>query len=376
MYIDRIDLYLVAMPLISPWRTAYGEDAVIESVLVKMTSGDLVGWGEASPLAGPTYSPEWAAGAFATAQRWFAPRLVGCRIASGAELQQKLAVFKGNPFAKSGFDLAWWDLYAQRQGQPLWRVLGGSRETVPVGADFGVTDTIDELLRQIDGAAQTGFPRVKLKFRPGWDLPMIQAVRQRFPDMVFHIDCNSSYRLADLPLFQALDEFNLAMYEQPLNHDDVLDHAALQKQVRTPVCLDESIYSVDQARRAIAVGACRYINLKPGRVGGLTNALAIHDLARQAGIPCWVGGMLESAVGAAHCLALATLSNCTYPADIFPSSRFYRQDLGEPALELSGPAQVRPDDNPGIGVVPNAERLARLTLDHAVILRHDEASER
>jgi O-succinylbenzoate synthase len=278
-----------------------------------------------------------------------------------------LAVFKGNPFAKSGLDLAWWDLHAQQLGQPLWRVLGGSRDTVAVGADFGVTDTVDELLRQIDAALAAGFPRVKLKFRPGWDLPMVRAVRQRFPDAVIHIDCNSGYRLSDLPLFQALDEFRLAMFEQPLNHDDVLDHAALRQQVTTPICLDESISSVEQARRALAVGACQYINIKPGRVGGLTNALQVHDLARAAGVACWIGGMLESAIGVAHCLALATLPNCIYPADIFPSSRFYHQDLGEPAQELCGPGQVRPLDRPGIGVVPHPDRLARLTLDHAVI---------
>lgn len=371
MYIDRIDLYLVAMPLISPWRTAYGEDSVIESLLVKMTSGDLVGWGEASPLPGPTYSPEWAGGAFATAKRWLAPRLVGTRIHSGAELQEKVAVFKGNPFAKSAFDLAWWDLHAQHEGQPLWRLIGGTRETVPVGADFGVCDGIDELLHQIEGAVAAGFPRIKLKFRPGWDEPMVRAVRQRFPDAVIHIDCNSGYRLSDLPQFQALDEFRLAMYEQPLNHDDVLDHAELQKQVQTPVCLDESIYSVEQAKRAIALKACRWINIKPGRVGGLTPAVIIHDLAQKAGIPCWIGGMLESAVGAAHCLALATLPNCTYPADIFPSSRFYRQDLAEPPLELCGRAVARPQPEPGIGVVPNADRLARLTVEHAVVLKSD-----
>jgi O-succinylbenzoate synthase len=158
------------------------------------------------------------------------------------------------------------------------------------------------------------------------------------------------------------------MIEQPLGHDDLLDHAALQKQIATPVCLDESITSLDRARQAIAVGACRYMNIKPGRVGGLTHAVAIHDLCRQHGIPCWVGGMLESAVGAAHCLALATLANFTYPADIFPSSRFYRQDLAEPPIVLSGPSQVRALDRPGIGTTPNPERLARLTVDHQIVL--------
>jgi O-succinylbenzoate synthase len=371
MRIDRVDLYRVAMPLLTPWRTAYGEDAVVESVLVKMYSGDLVGWGEASPLATPTYSPEWAAGVFTVARNWLAPRLVGQHIASGLQLQQLLTVIKGNPFAKGGLDMAWWDLHARKQGRPLYRVLGSTRSTVAVGADFGIMDRLDLLLKHVDEAVHAGFPRVKLKFRPGWDLPVVQAVRRAFPNLVLHVDCNSAYRLEDAPLFAALDECRLAMIEQPLGHDDLLDHAALQKLIHTPICLDESIASVDRARQALAIGACRYMNIKPGRVGGLTNALAIHEMCRQKGVPCWVGGMLESAVGVAHCIALATLPNFTYPADIFASSRFYRQDLAEPEIVLSGPAQVSALERPGIGTEPNQSRLARMTLDHTVVLpRH------
>src|SRR5262245_58836799 len=256
------------MPLVYPFRTAYGEDSVVQSVLVKMTSGQRCGWGESSPLAAPAYSPEWAAGIFAVTRRWLAPRLVGQEIASGEQLQQLLSCFKGNYFAKAGLDLAWWDLYAQKQGKPLYRVLGGQRDTVVVGADFGAMETIDALLAKIREAVAAGFERVKLKFRPGWDLAMVRAVRRAFPDTVFHIDCNSGYRIEDAPLFQALDEFGLAMYEQPLNYDDLLVHAALQKMVRTPICLDESITSVDKTRKALALCACRYINVKPGRVGG------------------------------------------------------------------------------------------------------------
>ena len=367
MRIDRIDLYHVAMPLISPWRTASGEDAVIESVLVRMTGDGVSGWGEASPLAAPTYSPEWAASVFQTMKTWLAPRLAGQDIASGQELQQRLALFKGNPFAKGGLDLAWWDLHARLQNQPLHRILGGTDPTVVVGEDFGVLDSVDELLGKVGAALAAGFPRVKLKFRPGWDLPMVRAVRAAFPDAVLHIDCNSGYRLEDAPLFRALDELNLAMFEQPLGHDDLVDHAALQQQVRTPICLDESITSVDSARQALQLGSCRYVNVKPGRVGGLTNAVAIHALCRERGVPCWVGGMLESAVGVAHCIALATLPGFTYPADIFPSRRFYRQDLAEPEIALSGVAQVRALDVPGIGTAPDRERLSRLTRQHAVI---------
>lgn len=370
MFIDRIDLYRVAMPLIAPWRTAYGEDAVIESVLVKMTSGDATGWGEASPLAAPMYSPEWAAGVFHVARTWLAPQLVGRDVGSGAELQGLLGAVKGNPFAKSGLDLAWWDLYAKLRGEPLYRVLGGTSPVVAVGADFGVQDRLDDLIAKVGAALDGGFKRIKLKFRPGWDLPMVAAVRGAYPEAVLHIDCNSGYRLEDAPLFEKLDEFKLAMYEQPLAHDDLLDHAELQKRVRTPVCLDESITSLDKTRKALTLGSCRYVNIKPGRVGGLTNAVAILDLCRAHGVPCWVGGMLESAVGAAHCVALATLPGFTYPADIFPSNTYYRQDLAEPEIRLVCPSHVQALDAPGIGTTPQPARLGALTLEHAVVKKH------
>jgi O-succinylbenzoate synthase len=367
MRVDRIDLYHVAMPLIYPWRTAYGDDYVIESVLVKMTSGSFVGWGETSPLAAPTYSPEWAAGVFHVARTWLAPRLVGQDIAGGAQLQERLALVKGNPFAKAGLDLAWWDLHAKMLDQPLYRVLGGQNPVVAVGADFGVRDSIDDLILQVRGAVEAGYRRIKLKFRPGWDVPMLEAVRGAFPDAVFHIDCNSGYRLEDTELFRQIDRFHLAMIEQPLGHDDLLDHAALQQRIKTPICLDESITSLAKARQALTVGACRYVNIKPGRVGGLTIALAIHELCHRQGMPCWVGGMLESAVGAAHCIALATLPAFTYPADIFPSLNYYREDLGMPPIVLSGPSEMRAHDHPGIGVEPHPERLRQQTVAQATI---------
>lgn len=342
MHIDRIDLFHVAMPLKYPWRTAYGEDAAVESVLCRMTSGSLAGWGEASPFAAPCYSPEWAGGVFAIAKQWLAPRLVGQDVTSGDDLQARLAIFKGNPFAKAALDTAWWSLESQRTGQPLHELLGGQREEVAVGADFGVMDSIDDLLTAVEAAAEQRFRRVKLKFRPGWDREMLAAVRNAFPDLPTHIDCNSGYDLLDFDLFRWIDEQGLTMIEQPLRHDDLVDHATLQRQLATPVCLDESLTGLPQARQAIKLGSCRHANLKPGRVGGLTIAVKMHDLFREAGIPCWVGGMLESAVGAAHCLALATLDNFTYPADLFPSERFYAEDLADPPLVLTRDADNRP----------------------------------
>ena len=369
MHIDSIELFHVAMPLIYPWRTAYGEDAAIESVLVRMASGEIVAWGESSPLAAPCYSPEWAGGIFACLKQWLAPAIVGQDITSGAALQARLAHFKGNQFAKAAIDTAWWVLEANRREQPLHKLLGATRDQVSVGADFGVMDNVGELLPQIAQALAAGFPRVKLKFRPGWDIPMLQAVRREFPTQVFHIDCNSGYRLTDLDLFRRLDDFDLAMIEQPLAHDDLVDHAKLQAAIATPVCLDESITSLARVQQAIELGSCRWVNIKPGRVGGLTNALAIHHACRQAGIPCWVGGMLESAVGSRICVALAMLDNFTYPADIFPSSRFYHRDLSQPPLELTrfadGTSGVTAPSRPGIGAEPDPAQLAACTVAYA-----------
>jgi o-succinylbenzoate synthase len=368
MRIDRIDLFHVAMPLKHPWRTAYGEDAAVEAVLCRMSSGSLEAWGEASPFAAPCYSREWAGGVFAVCRDWLAPRLIGQDVISGDDLQRRLSMFKGNPFAKAALDTAWWSLEAQRTGRPLHQLLGGTRDEVSVGADFGVLDSLDELLAGVAKAASQRFRRIKLKFRPGWDRDMIAAVRSAFPDLTTHIDCNSGYSLDDLDLFRWLDDQGLAMFEQPLRYDDLLDHATLQKQIATPVCLDESLASLDHARQAIQLGSCRYANIKPGRVGGLTVARRMHDLFRDAGIPCWVGGMLESATGASHCLALATLDNFTYPADLFPSSRFYAEDLSDPPLELSRDA----DGHPSLRVsatlsTPVPNRLAKRTLQTATV---------
>ena len=368
MRIDRVELFHVAMPLISPWRTAYGEDAAIHSLLCRLSSGSVDGWGESAPFAAPCYSPEWAGGIFTVARDWLGPALLGQELESPADVQSHLSLYKGNPFAKAALDTAAWSLFSRVENKPLHEMLGASRNEIPVGADFGVMDEIDDLLAGIGEAVDRRFPRVKLKFRPGWDLPMLKAVRDNFSDHTFHIDCNSGYRLADIDLFRAVDEFDLAMIEQPLQHDDLLDHARLQKQIKTPICLDESITHVRAAEQATESQSCQYVNVKPGRVGGLTNAVAIHDACQKSGIPCWVGGMLESAVGAAHCVALATLDNFTYPADIFPSSRFYHEDLSDPTVELV-------DSEDGIPSVrafdrlpePVPDRLERLTVQHAVI---------
>jgi o-succinylbenzoate synthase len=369
MRIDAIEVYLARMSLTSPWRAGHGDEAAIESVFVKIVSGKLAGWGESTPFATPTYSPEWAQGVFLMVSRYLAPLLLGDDIHSGKDLQALLSPVKGNYFAKASLDQAWWDLYARLRSEPLWKTLGGKTSTVRVGADFGVKDTIAELLAAVEGAMRAGYLRVKLKYRPGWALEIVEAVRSAFPEGVFHIDCNSTYTLSDLAMFKALDGQRLAMIEQPLMYDDLLDHAALQRELNTPICLDESVTSAAKARKAIALKSCGWINIKPGRVGGLTNALEIHDLCLEAGMPCWVGGMLESSLGAHQCLALATLPNFTYPNDISPSEKYYKSDLSDPPIILSGISEITAPDTPGCGAEPNPRRLREACIAQEIIAR-------
>ena len=369
MKIDAVEIHQLSMPLREPWRTSFGIDDTTDSVLVKMWSGSRCGWGEAAPLKLPTYGPEYVAGAFRTVRDLLAPLLAGRQVESGVQLQRTLGVFRGNHFAKASLDLAWWDLEARCRDTPLWRLIGGSVNPVAVGEAFGIQDSVDRLLSQIEEASRRGYTRVKLKYGPGSEIPVVKAVRKAFPSLTLHIDCNAAYSLDDTAMFQELDQYRLAMIEQPLGHDDLIDHAELQRRIGTAVCLDESISSPDKARKAIRIGACRWMNIKHGRLGGLTQALEVHRICREADMPCWIGSMLESAVGTSFGLALAALPAVKYPSDLLPSRRFYEQDLAEPEIQLSGSSQITLTERPGIGVDPNPESLEKATVDRAVIKR-------
>jgi O-succinylbenzoate synthase len=367
MRIDGVELYHVRMPLKYPWRTAYGEDPDIHSVLVKMVSGDAYGWGETTPLQAPCYSPEWAGGVFALTQAFLAPQLVGREIESAEALLAALESFKGNPFAKAGLEMAFWVLTAKQAGKPLHQLLGGRSRPVAVGADFGVQDSVAILLQKMQRAVDEGYPRVKLKFRPGWDLEVVKAARDAFPDLTIHIDCNAAFTLKDLDLFKQVDRLDLAMIEQPLHYTDVIDHAKLQRCLETPICLDESITGPEIAEHAIRLDSCRYMNIKSGRVGGLRNAVTIHNLCEAAGIPCWVGGMLESAVGSGVSAELSTLPNFQYPADIFPSTINYVEDLASPEIALCAPGHVPVSTVPGTPYEPREDLLKEYTVRRAWI---------
>ena len=264
--------------------------------------------------------------------------------------------------AKAAIETACWDLESKRAGVPLWKHLGGTREEIPCGVSIGIQDSPDALLEKIEKELNAGYQRIKIKIKPGWDLDVVRRVRERYPEILLTADANSAYTLADVALFKALDEFDLMMIEQPLAHDDMFDHAELQKQIKTPVCLDESVHSAEDARHAIDIGACRIINVKLGRVGGHAEAKRVETVCREHSIPVWCGGMLESGIGRAHNIAMATLAGFTLPGDVSASSRYWEEDIIEPPVTVSERGTITAPNKPGIGFEVNRSRVDSLTM--------------
>jgi len=370
MIIERIDVYRVKVPLAFVWKTSYGDQLHTDTILVRTKGGGVHAWGESCPPYVPNYSAEHTLATFHTMCEHMAPRLVGQDVPSVEDLLARLDFVKGNQFARAALEITWWVLEAKRRGVPLHVALGGKGERVACGADFGIQDSLDILMKKIQGAIDAGFPRIKLKYRPGWALEMVAAVRSTFPDFTFHVDCNAAYTPADTAMFRKLDRYRLAMIEQPLADDglSLVNHADLQAQLETPVCLDESALSLAHVEAAIRLKSCRVVNIKVARVGGLEASRRIQARCAEHGIPCWVGGMLETAVGGAICAELAMLDNFTYPADIFPSARFYHEDMSEPPLELHRSANGVPSVRAFLTLPePNPARLKAQTVQHAVV---------
>jgi O-succinylbenzoate synthase len=368
MQIDSIEVFHVALPLREPQTTAVGPFDTLETVLVRMTSGSTAGWGEASPGRAPLANPEWAGSVFQCVRDWLAPRLVGKMVDSGKDLQNALAGFRGNQYAKAALDTAWWDLKARRDDQPLHKALGGRSERVEVGASFDQMESPDAFVAAIGRAFEAGFGRVELKFRPGWELNMLNFVRHDFPVERLHVDIEGALHLDNMELICRLDDFCLAMVEQPLPADDLVGHAMIQESLHTPICLDESITSPQQADIALELRSAQFINLKPGRVGGLTPSVAIHDACHENCIPCWVGAVPQTALGMRIGLALAAKPNCTYPAD-FPFEPLLADDLA-PLPELvrddkEGALQAKLWTEPGLGVEPEPALLEKYTIAQA-----------
>ena len=387
MHIDSLSLFHIALPRKTPKIIAGRPCETLETVLVKLTSGGAVGWGEAAPGNAPTGNSEWAAGAFTLLCDWLAPAVVKTEIDSGKALAERLAPLRGNQHAKAALDIAWWDLAARMQDRPLHELLGaalpsppaplpghhvpmvGARGVVEVGPCLDQMESPDAFVAAIAAAFEAGFRRVKLKFRPGWALEMLRGVRQEFPGGMFHIDCEGGLSLNYMEMLYRLDDFALEMVEQPLAAEDFVAHAMLQESLRTPICLDEGIASPLHAEMALDLKSCRQVNLKAGRVGGLTAALTILEACQVAEVGCWGGAAAQSAIGARADLALAACADSPYPADFFPSESELADDLAEPLHPLrdagDGAAKIACAAAPGLGVVPDAALLEKFALQKA-----------
>ncbi len=364
MKIEKVELFLCRLPLVHFFETSFGRSYDRTFVLVRVEGGGHEGWGESVAEANPYYSSETTDTVWHILECFLVPLVNGQTFEHPREVFPALRRVRGHNMAKAGIEMAVWDLYARSLGQPLSAVLGGTRSRIPSGVSIGIQDSLDQLVEKIDRELAAGYQRIKIKIKPGWDIDAVERVRARFGAIPLMVDANAAYTLQDQPHLARLDPYDLMMIEQPLDYDDVMDHATLQKGIKTPICLDESIHTVRIARDAIEARACRIINIKPGRVGGHRASIELHDLCAAHDIPVWHGGMLESGIGRAHNIHLASLPNFRLPGDIAASKRYYQPDLIEPAIEVGADGTIAVPDGPGIGVNIVRDRVNQATLRH------------
>ncbi|HEY7058596.1 MAG TPA: o-succinylbenzoate synthase [Vicinamibacterales bacterium] len=361
--IERLELRLIRLPLVRFFETSFGRVYDRTFVLVTVTSDGLQGLGECVADANPFYSAETTATAWHIIKEFVAPLVLGRRFSHPRDLVAAMRPVRGHQMAKAAVEMAVWDLYARRIEAPLSVVLGGTRRRIESGVSIGIQDSLEQLAERIAIERAAGYRRIKIKIKPGWDVDAVEMIRNTFDGVPLMVDANAAYTLADAPTLAALDAFDLMMIEQPLEYDDLRDHASLQHRLATPICLDESIHSVRAAEDAIALGACRIINIKPGRVGGHAESIRLHDVAAAHGVPVWHGGMLESGIGRAHNIHLSTLPNFTLPGDIAASRRYYAPDLIEPPIEVGPDGSIPVPEGPGIGVAVEWDRVRRTTIE-------------
>jgi o-succinylbenzoate synthase len=361
MRLRSVCLREIHLDLIAPFQTSFGTAHSRRVILVEVDVDGSTGWGEVVAGEDPFYSYETVETAWHMLRDHIWPMLKGRDFRAAADVFDLLAPIRGHNMAKAGIESAIWDAEAKARGIPLWKFLGGAREEIPCGVSIGIQATIPELLAKVEKELAAGYQRIKIKIKPGWDIEPVRALRERWPRIRLMVDANSAYRLEDAPLLKSLDPFYLIMIEQPLSWDDIYDHAALQKQLDTPICLDESIHSAADARMAIELGACRIINIKMGRVGGQTVVRRIHDICQEKGIPVWCGGMLESGIGRAQNIALSTLPDFVLPGDVSASRRYWIEDIISPEVEVTPQGTIRVLSKPGIGYAPKLERIESLT---------------
>ena len=370
MKIDRIILYHLRMPLISAFETSFGRILTRDCVLVEAFAGGMVGYGECPADRDPGYSYETVGTAMHIMQDFLVPAVLGQEISAAEDLQHRMAFVRGHMMAKAGLEMALWDLLGKVQGRSLSEMLGGLRQKVDVGVSVGLQESPHRLVDVVHEYLDLGYRRVKIKIKPGRDVVDAQAVRNEFPSLRLQVDANSAYSLEGAASLIPLDELELLLIEQPLAEDDLWDHRQLQARFRTPICLDESITSISLARQALEMRACRVINIKPGRVGGLSQGLAIHNLCQSYGIPVWCGGMLETGVGRASNLALASLPGFTLPGDISATDRYYHEDITHERFILNPDSTIDVPSGPGLGVSIDPNALKRATLARINMASH------
>ena len=367
MRIDRLELRLLHLPLVHFFETSFGRISDKHFILVRADAAGLSGFGECVADQDPYYSAETNETAWHVITGFVAPRVVGVEFDHPRDVYPALDAIRGHHMAKAAVEMAAWDLFARQRGEPLARVLGGTRDRIASGVSIGIQDSLADLGAKVERELAAGYRRIKIKIKPGWDLDPVAMIRDRFGSIPLMVDANAAYTLDDAAHLARLDPFDLMMIEQPLDDDDIRDHAQLQRQIQTPICLDESIKSVRLAEDAIAAGACRIINIKPGRVGGFRESIRLHDLCAAHGIPVWHGGMLESGIGRAANIHLSTLSNFTLPGDVAASQRYFNPDLIDPPIEVAADGTIGVPTAPGLGVSIVESRVEGATLRRAVI---------
>jgi len=363
MKIERVVLRQIRMPLVHFFETSFGRTHERDVILVEVIGDGASGWGEVTAGENPFYNEEWTESAWLILRDYAVPRVIGKNLSSADEVAPLTEHIRGHRMARGGLEVAIWDLEARLNNRPLWQQIGGgARREIPCGVSIGIQDSVPQLLDKIERELAAGYQRIKMKIKPGWDVDVIRQVRERFPSIKLMADANSAYTLQDADHLRRLDEFYLMMIEQPLAHDDIIDHAVLQSKLQTSICLDECIRSAHHAEQAIRLRAGGIINIKLGRVGGFREAKRVHDVAQVAGIPVWCGGMLEAGIGRAHNIALSTLPNFILPGDVSASKRYWKRDIICPAVETTASGTIETRDEPGFGYAIDHDFLRQVTV--------------
>ncbi len=362
MKIEAITLRELHMPLVHFFETSFGRIHSRRVLLITAHGEGINGWGECVADETPSYSEEFAESAWLVIERILAPAILGKTLESGRDCVPAFARVRGHRMAKAAIENAIWDMDAQQKQVPLWKLLGGTRKEIPCGVSIGIQDSVEQLLDKIAIELAAGYRRIKVKVKPQWDLNVLERIRARWPDIVLSCDANSAYSLDQVEHLREFDQFNLLMMEQPLWSDDIYYHARLQRELRTAICLDESIHHARNAAQALETGACRIINIKVGRVGGFSEAIKIHDVCREFKVPVWCGGMLESGVGRAHNIALSTLENFSLPGDVSASKRYWKEDIIEPEVQVTPSGTILIQDTPGTGYRVREDLVEQFTV--------------